>query len=116
MSTLAASMVRRPPVGIASRAFTARLMMICSIWPGSAFTTPRSRASTVVSWMSSPISRLSSFSVPATVAFSCLADLVDIVAFGIVRPEILEQQGAVTGDHGQQVVEIVGDPTGQTAD
>src|SRR5207247_1509181 len=47
-------------------------------------------------------------------AFGSLADLVDIVAFGIVRPEILEQQGAVTGDHGQQVVEIVGGPAGQT--
>src|SRR3989442_1262730 len=69
MSTLAAGMVSRPPFGIASRALTARLMMICSIWPGSALTTPRSGARNVVSRTSSPIRRLSSFSVPATVVF-----------------------------------------------
>ena len=48
-------------------------------------------------------------------AFGSLADLVDIVALGIVRAEIFEQQGAVAGDHGQQIVEIMGDPAGQTA-
>src|SRR6266566_2936211 len=69
MSTLAASMVSLPPCVIASRALTARLMMICSIWPGSALTTPRSGARNVVSRTSSPIRRLSSFSVPATVVF-----------------------------------------------
>ena len=36
-------MVSLPPAGMASRAFTARFMMICSSCPGSAFTRPSVR-------------------------------------------------------------------------
>src|ERR1022692_832690 len=35
-------MVRVPPFGMASRAFTTRFISTCSIWPGSALTIPRS--------------------------------------------------------------------------
>ena len=42
-STFRVSMVSVPPSGIASRALTARFSSTCSIWPGSAFTLPRSR-------------------------------------------------------------------------
>ena len=31
-----------PPLGMASRALTARFMTTCSIWPGSTLTRPRS--------------------------------------------------------------------------
>src|SRR5438105_2773413 len=46
------SMVSLPPSGIASRAFTARLMITCSICPGSTNTLPRPGASTATSSMS----------------------------------------------------------------
>ena len=38
-------MVSLPPVGMASRALTARFMRTCSTWPGSALTGPRLRLS-----------------------------------------------------------------------
>jgi hypothetical protein len=38
MSTLCVCIIRVPPLGIASRALTARFITTCSIWPGSAFT------------------------------------------------------------------------------
>ncbi len=58
--TLRVSMVRRPPVGMASRAFTARFRTICSSCVGSAFTRYRSGARAVVRSTSSPTSRFSS--------------------------------------------------------
>jgi hypothetical protein len=39
---VAVSMVSVPPRGMASRAFTARFMTICSTWPRSALTSGRS--------------------------------------------------------------------------
>ena len=44
------------------------------------------------------------------------ANLVDVVALGVVRAKVFEQQIAVARDHGQEVVEIVGDPSGQATD
>src|SRR5574341_215077 len=65
-STFAVSSRSRPPCGIASRALTARLTTICSIWAGSAVTRPRSGSSAVTSSMCSPISRWSIWTTPAT--------------------------------------------------
>ena len=45
-----------------------------------------------------------------------LANLVDVVALGVVRAEVLKQQIAVARDHGQEVVEVVGDASGQATD
>src|SRR5438034_138269 len=61
-------MLSRPPVGMASRAFTARFKSTCSSWPGSAFTDPASGASVTESSMSSPSSRRSIFCMWATTA------------------------------------------------
>src|SRR5437879_4518637 len=52
ISTSAASMVSLPPVGIASRALTARLTITCSSFPGPALTCPRPGAGT--DWSSTP--------------------------------------------------------------
>ena len=68
-STFAVSTVSRPPWGIASRELTTRLTMTCSIWPGSAFTRPRSAAGTTASSTSSPMSRLSMGSMAVITAF-----------------------------------------------
>ena len=72
-STFAVSMVTVPPSGIASRAFTTRFMITCSIWPGSALTVPRSGAATVTIRTSSPISRRSMRSRPATRALRSIS-------------------------------------------
>jgi hypothetical protein len=63
------STVSRPPVGMASRALTARLVSTCSTCPGSAITRPRSGCRTVVSRMSSPIRRASILAVRAIRSF-----------------------------------------------
>ncbi len=44
-STFAVRIVRVPPDGIASRALTARLVITCSSWPGSASTRPSTGSS-----------------------------------------------------------------------
>ena len=42
-------------------------------------------------------------------------DLLDLAPFGIVRVEAGEEQLAVAGDDGDQVVEVVGDAAGELA-
>ena len=69
ISALAVVMRRSPPVGMASRAFTARFISTCSIWIGSTRTLPRSGARLVARRMSSPISRRISFSMFSTTVF-----------------------------------------------
>ena len=59
----------RPPLGIASRAFTQRFKSTCSIWPGSAFIRPISAANFVLILTSSPITRSSIFSIFRTASF-----------------------------------------------
>ena len=53
-------------MGIASRAFTARFMITCSTWFGSALIRPRPLPSTVSSRMLSPMRRRSSSLIPTT--------------------------------------------------
>ncbi len=67
--TLAVSMVRLPPFGIASRAFTTRLTSTCSSWPASALTLPASAESTSESLMFSVRRRRSIFCTPKMIAF-----------------------------------------------
>src|SRR5213083_299792 len=125
-------MVRRPPSGIASRAFTARLTITCSSWPGSARTLPRCGCSTVARRMSSPMSRRSIFSMSGTRALRLmtfgwrtwpaereqlvrqpggalcgLINLFDVVAAVIAGGKIGEQEIGVSTDRGEDVVEIV---------
>ena len=64
-------MISFPPPGMASRAFTTMFMITCSIWPGSVRVVAGSAASTVISSMSSPISRESIFSMFRISAFNC---------------------------------------------
>src|SRR5581483_2217807 len=56
-SALAVSMMSLPPSGIASRALTARFMMICSIWLASARILPRSSSHFIIGEMTAPIRR-----------------------------------------------------------
>ncbi len=58
-STLAVSMVTRPPRGMASRALTTRFMTTCSSWPGSASTPLPAPRETIESSTSSRITRRS---------------------------------------------------------
>src|SRR5262249_11802124 len=58
--------VKRPPLGMASRALTTRFMSTCSNWPGSALIGQGEGSSVVTSSMSSPISRRSSLLVSVT--------------------------------------------------
>ena len=106
---------------MASRAFTARFMITCSICPGSAFTQPRSGASTVASSTSSPINRCEHLPGPGDHVVEIedpglqhllpaegeelarepgragrgASDLVQILATRVRGPQILEQQLAV---------------------
>ena len=132
-----------PPAGIASRAFRARLTSTCSTWPGSACTSPRSEPSAVTTSMCSPIRRRSILFVSTTIVFrstmrgcstclrpkarSCcvsdggalrrLLDRLDVRPLAdLARVEAAEQEAAVHGDDGQQVVEVVGDAAGEAAD
>ncbi len=68
-SALRVAIESRPPVGIASRALTARLTITCSIWPGSARTVPRSGSGRKSMATSSPRSRSSRGVTSATTAF-----------------------------------------------
>src|SRR5207244_701368 len=61
-------MVSFPPVGMASRAFTARFISTCSSCPTSALTEPTSGSSLVARSTSSPMTRRSIFSPPDTPA------------------------------------------------
>src|SRR6266545_2887541 len=62
-------MVSLPPWGMASRAFSARFTITCSIWPRSARTAPRSGAGAVTRSTSSPINRRSNRSMSVTTRF-----------------------------------------------
>ena len=133
-----------PPPGIASRALTARFMMTCSIWPGSACTGARlgSRGGARVD-MSSPIRRRSIGPVLATTSFrsstcgcstcwrlnasswrvsagrASAARWISSrrrCSVGIVRGQLVEQQLGVAVDDREQVVEVVRDAAGQPAD
>ena len=136
-------MVRVPPLGMASRALTARLMRTCSIMPGSA-------------WMAGRSGGGSAFEVDvfAQQARSILArlldDLVEVESCGCIiclrlnmsnwrvrlaarsaamaicrtdsaepcgrGPACAQQQAGMALDDGQDVVEIVGHAGGQLAD
>ena len=58
-----------PPDGIASRALTARFMMTCSIWPGSALMRRTRSPRAGIKVMSSPITRPSMVCMPPTRVF-----------------------------------------------
>ena len=143
MVTLAVLMVSLPPRGMASRALTARFMMTCSIWPGSAFTRPSAESNTVESSTSSPIRRRNIFSMPRTTSLRLQhARLQHLFAaegqqlagqrsrrvrrpFGFPRcsfaadaprSSCLQRQRAVTADDREQIVEIMRDAAGQPAD
>ena len=68
-TTLAVSTVTLPPRGLASRALTSRLTMICSTWEGSMRAGQRLPARKVSSWRSSPISRRIIPRSPSTTSF-----------------------------------------------
>jgi hypothetical protein len=69
-STLAVSMVRVPPPGMASRAFTDRLTMTCSSCPGSKRASQRPGWSTIRNSTAVPTSLRSSFPVARTVSLT----------------------------------------------
>src|ERR1043166_8658692 len=141
-ATLRASTVRRPPSGMASRAFTARLTSTCSNWPGSIRTAPRPGSSVTVSCTSAPSSLPSRFSrermrggrsTPRGCAICRRAKPgggaggprgpprrpLDLLQVGL-GPEAGGEIGAggaeVAEDRGEDVVEVVGHPAGETAD
>src|SRR5207248_96101 len=68
-SMLAVSRLRLPPLVMAWRAFTARFIMTCSNWLGSAFTLPSLGSSLNSRWMSSPRSRATKFCMLFTTVF-----------------------------------------------
>ena len=69
---IAVLIVSVPPFGIASRAFTARLIITCSICPRSAFICPSAGSNSVTNAMSSLISRPSIFSTSSTTKFKLM--------------------------------------------
>ena len=130
----------RPPSGIASLAFTARLMSACSSCALSQRTTGALGSRRVDSSTPSPIVRSRKFSVSSTSSLTptatgfaasgvektsslaCelrralagtgdLAERLGHVAIGIGRPEL-----GIVEDHCEQVVEVVGDAAGQAPD
>ncbi len=136
-------MISRPPSGMASRAFTTRLMIACSNCPGSIFTRSSSWPGTNVSSMSSPISGAISLRkfvqqriqvddprlqhlLPAErqqlpreadgARSAAFQDLGEQLAVRIAGVEAIEHQLAVAVDHREQVVEVVRDAAGQPAD
>src|SRR6516162_5908135 len=141
-STLPVSMVRRPPWGIASRAFTARFRMICSICAGSAFTRPSAGSSRLSTSIVSPISGLSIWAMPATTplrsstrgwsicwrlkARSCwVSDAARSAVFltsstsrrwRVVGGQPQQQELRPARDDGQEIVEVVRDAAGELAD
>ena len=48
--------------------------------------------------------------------FAAFADLLQHIPQGVFRKEALERQGPVSIDDGQEVIEVVGDAAGKTAD
>ena len=137
------SMVSVPPSGIASWALTARFRITCSIWLGSAFTCPSASSKRKASSTCSPISRRQHALHPARrrrvrLMIDRLEDLLPAERQELARerggalagvPD-LQQVGAQRGvarqverrqlrgavDHGQQVVEVVGDAAGEPPD
>ena len=65
-STVSTATVRLPPVGIASRAFTARFRITCSSWATSPHTGVPLGSIAVMNEMCSPINRRSIDAMPAT--------------------------------------------------
>ena len=141
-STLPVSIVSVPPSGIASRALTARLMSTCSSWSGSASTGSSSGSSDgheldvlteqPAEHRRDPVDdlvqaresrgcrtcrRLKASSCRVrTVARSAAAAIS--FSSGSESPSacLLEQRFGVAADHGEQVVEVVGDAAGQPPD
>ena len=132
-----------PPPGMASRAFTARLKRTCSICAGSQRTGQSEGASDVSRRMVSPSRRCRSRSLPATIAPRSTAVgeitwrlakasrwrvrsrarspasriLLDVLPrHGLPRIERLALGLGAAEDHGEQVVEVVGDAPGQPSD
>ena len=141
-SAFAVSIVRLPPFGIASRAFTTRFITTWWSWPGSASIGPRAGSSCVVRTMSSPISGRSIDCISTTMPFrfrssgvsTCLrlnarswrvSRAARSVAFLISSRSalqrravlgVLEREGGVAADRGQHVVEVVSHAAGEPAD
>ena len=132
-----------PPAGIASRAFTARLMIACSICPGSPSTASsaarqlglhrrRRRRAAAPAAARSPATvsltsntrgsssclrlKASSWRVTDAGALGGAPDFLDVGARGMIRRELAERQLRVAGDRGQRVVQIVRDAAGEPAD
>ena len=139
----AVRIVRRPPCGIASRAFTTRLRSTCSSWPASTQTTAGPAASSMTSVTSSPIRRRSIFSTPghdlvqvehlragatcrrlnarswrvsASAAWPALTICSICAASGVLGAELVRDHLPVAEDHAQQVVEVVGDAARELPD
>ena len=135
-------MVSLPPLGMASRALTARFMMTCSRRPGIGLhRIAATAAGMVTSSMSSPIRRRSIFSICMTRSLTWTVRgssgcrrlkasnwwvsapprsaerRISSSAVRWARLQIAagEQHVAVAGDDGEQVVEIVGHAAGQPA-
>ena len=136
-------MVRRPPFGsIASRALTARLMMMRSSSPGSALTCHRSRhgedlqldllaeqavdqhrpvGQQVADLQHLGLHRLAAregeqLADEAGRAVGARLDRQDLRVDGVAGLVRLQQQVGEADDRGQHVVEVVGDAAGQRAD
>ena len=127
---------------MASRAFTARFMTICSTCPRSAFTGASSGRRLSTTFTSSPMRRPSIARMSATTTFRsssvgsmislrlnasswrvspaarspAFLNLRDVRLARIVRIEIRQQQLAVAQNHGQQIVEVVRHAAGQPSD
>ena len=134
-------MVSLPPLGMASRAFTTRFMMTCSSRPASASTASCEAAGNgdqldvladqaaqhlldledeLVDAHDARLERLAAAEgqqlvgqLPA--ALGRAADLLERRALRVLQIAAGQQQVAVAGDHGQQVVEIVGHAARQAA-
>ena len=135
------SIANSPPFGMASRALTTRFMMTCSSWPGSAFTWPsgwiRSDDQLDVFpdeapehtfyishdgiqpenfWFQGLLSaeghELPNQGRGPLPAF-CISSI--LARIGLPR-EVPQEDLAVAHDHGQQIVEIMREAPGETAD
>src|SRR3954470_1141215 len=129
-----------PPSGMASRAFTAKLRMAFSSWLASTLARHKPPARTVSIAMCSPSVRRSRSDMPAT----SLLTSVGLGSSGCWREKAMGERGRagrarhgvldaaadtrvglgqaplqhfeIADHHGEQVVEVVGDPAGQLAD
>src|SRR6516165_2063566 len=133
-------MARCPPLGIASRALVARLVIAASSWAGSAIMGETSDDRFSAISIFSPSVRLNSRMIPDTSWFTstrwgrsgcCLAKASSrrvsaaergiehtarqFVSLRVVDFKVTKQIG-IADDNAQQVVEIVRHPAGETAD